>query len=45
MTVAYLMDGVQSGEVLQATGLSAGAAFAELGELLVHGLAVRHRES
>lgn len=45
MTVAYLMDGVQSGEVLRATGLSAGAAFAELGELLVHGLAVRHRES
>jgi len=44
MTVAYLMDGVQSGEVLQATGLSAGAAFAELGELLVHGLAVRDRQ-
>ncbi|MDL4814131.1 TetR/AcrR family transcriptional regulator [Actinomadura opuntiae] len=41
LTVAYLMDGVQSGEVLEATGLSAGEAFAELGELLVHGLAVR----
>jgi AcrR family transcriptional regulator len=45
LTVAYLMDGVQSGEVLEATGLSAGAAFAELGELLVHGLAVRSRQT
>ncbi len=44
LTVAYLMDGVQSGEVLRSTGLSAGAAFAELGELLVHGLAVRNRQ-
>jgi AcrR family transcriptional regulator len=44
LTVAHLMDGVQSGEVLRATGLSAGAAFAELGELLVHGLAVRKRQ-
>ena len=44
LTVAYLMDGVQSGEVLEATGLNAGAAFAELGELLVHGLAVRSRQ-
>src|SRR3954453_6722198 len=41
LTVALLMDGVQSGEVLEATGLSAGEAFAELGELLVHGLSVR----
>lgn len=45
LTVAYLMDGVQSGQVLEATGLSAGAAFAELGELLVHGLAVRDRKA
>ncbi|MFC9837917.1 TetR/AcrR family transcriptional regulator [Rhodococcus sp. NPDC127530] len=41
LTVGYLMDGVQSGGVLEATGLSAGDAFTELGELLVHGLAVR----
>ncbi|MBB6627574.1 TetR/AcrR family transcriptional regulator [Nocardioides sp. KIGAM211] len=45
LTVAHLMDGVQSGEVLEATGLSAGEAFAELGELLVHGLAIRNRRS
>ena len=41
LTVAYLMDGVQSGEVLDATGLNAGDAFTELGQLLVHGLWVR----
>ena len=41
LTVAHLMDGVQSGEVLDATGLSAGEAFTELGELLIHGLSVR----
>ena len=41
LTVAYLMDGVQSGEVLDATGLSAGEAFTELGQLLIHGLSVR----
>jgi len=41
LTVAHLMDGVQSGEVLEATGLSAGEAFTELGELLIHGLSVR----
>lgn len=41
LMVAHLMDGVQSGEVLEATGLSAGEAFAELGELLIHGLSVR----
>jgi len=38
LTVAHLMDGVRSGEVLEATGLSAGEAFTELGELLTHGL-------
>lgn len=41
LTVAYLMDGVQSGEVLDATGMNAGDAFTELGQLLVHGLSVR----
>lgn len=41
LTVAYLMDGVQSGEVLDATGLDAGDAFTELGQLLIHGLSVR----
>jgi len=41
LTVAHLMNGVQSGEVLEATGLSAGEAFTELGELLIHGLSVR----
>lgn len=41
LIVAHLMDGVQSGEVLDATGLSAGEAFTELGELLIHGLSVR----
>jgi len=41
LTVAYLMDGVQSGEVLDATGMNAGDAFTELGQLLIHGLSVR----
>ena len=45
LTVAYLMDGVQSGEVLDATGLSAGDAFTELGQLLIHGLSVRREGS
>jgi AcrR family transcriptional regulator len=39
--IALLIDGVQSGELLQATGLSAGEAFSELGELLVNGLSTR----
>jgi hypothetical protein len=39
--IALLIDGVQSGELLQATGLSAGEAFSELGELLVDGLSIR----
>jgi AcrR family transcriptional regulator len=39
--IALLIDGVQSGELLQATGLSAGEAFSELGELLVNGLSIR----
>ncbi|MBS9376484.1 TetR/AcrR family transcriptional regulator [Rhodococcus sp. B50] len=41
LTVGHLMDGVQSGQVLEASGLNAGDAFTELGELLVHGLAIR----
>ena len=45
LTVAYLMDGVQSGEVLDATGLNAGDAFTELGQLLIHGLSVRREGS
>ncbi|MBT2554151.1 TetR/AcrR family transcriptional regulator [Arthrobacter sp. ISL-5] len=39
--ISLLIDGVQSGELLEATGLAAGEAFTELGELLIHGLAVR----
>ena len=38
--VALVIDGVQSGEVLQETGLSAGEAFAEIGQLLIHGLSL-----
>jgi AcrR family transcriptional regulator len=39
--VALLIDGVQSGALLDTTGLTAGEAFTELGELLVNGLATR----
>ncbi|WP_345061312.1 hypothetical protein [Leifsonia kafniensis] len=39
--IALLIDGVQSGGLLESTGLSAGEAFTELGELLINGLAVR----
>ena len=39
--IALLIEGVQSGELLEQTGLTAGEAFSELGELLVHGLSVR----
>jgi AcrR family transcriptional regulator len=42
--VSLLIDGVQSGELLDATGLTAGEAFTELGQLLIHGLAVRPGE-
>lgn len=45
LTVTYLMDGVQSGEVLDATGLNAGDAFTELGQLLIHGLSLRPNSS
>ncbi|MEV5831632.1 TetR/AcrR family transcriptional regulator [Spirillospora sp. NPDC052242] len=36
--IALAIDGVQSGELLRTTGLSAGDAFAELGDLLLNGL-------
>ena len=36
--VAVTIDAVQSGELLRTTGLSAGDAFAELGDLLLDGL-------
>ncbi|MET0888074.1 MAG: hypothetical protein ABWX92_16680 [Mycetocola sp.] len=39
--VAILIDGVQSGRLLEATGLTAGEAFTELGEILINGLAKR----
>lgn len=39
--IALLIEGVQSGELLEETGLTAGEAFSELGELLMHGLSVR----
>lgn len=36
--VALLIDGVQSGELLAGTELSAGEAYSEIGELVVNGL-------
>ncbi|MFF2486151.1 TetR/AcrR family transcriptional regulator [Microbacterium sp. NPDC058062] len=39
--VAVLIDGVQSGRLLEATGLTAGEAFTDLGEILINGLARR----
>ncbi|MFC3961488.1 TetR/AcrR family transcriptional regulator [Nocardia jiangsuensis] len=36
--VAVTIDALQSGALLDATGLSAGDAFTELGDLLLHGL-------
>lgn len=39
--VALLIEGMQSGELLQQTGLSAGEAYYELGDLIVNGLSVR----
>jgi hypothetical protein len=39
--VALAIDGIQSGELLDSTGLSSGDAFTELGDLLLHGLATR----
>jgi hypothetical protein len=36
--VAVTIDAVQSGDLLRTTGLSAGDAFAELGDLLLDGL-------
>lgn len=42
--VALAIDGVQSGLLLRETGMSAGDAFAELGNLLLDGLASRPRQ-
>jgi AcrR family transcriptional regulator len=42
--VSLLIDGVQSGELLDATGLTAAEAFTELGQLLINGLAIRAEE-
>jgi hypothetical protein len=39
--VALMIDGVQSGTILEATGLTAGEAFAEIGQLLIHGLSLK----
>jgi hypothetical protein len=36
--VAITIDAVQSGALLETTGLSAADAFTELGDLLLHGL-------
>jgi hypothetical protein len=36
--VALTIDAVQSGALLRSTGLSAGDAFSELGDLLLDGL-------
>lgn len=38
--VALVIDGVRSGTVLETTGLSAGEAFGEIGQLLIHGLSL-----
>ncbi|MEU4226977.1 TetR/AcrR family transcriptional regulator [Nonomuraea sp. NPDC026600] len=40
--ITLAIDGVQSGELLRTTGLSAGDAFAELGDLLLNGLSSDH---
>jgi AcrR family transcriptional regulator len=39
--IAMAIDGVQSGALLESTGLNAGAAYAEMADLLLHGLAAR----
>lgn len=36
--VELVIDGVQSGDTLETTGLTAGVAFTELGQLLIRGL-------
>jgi hypothetical protein len=36
--VAVVIDAVQSGSLLERTGLSAGDAFSQLGDLLLDGL-------
>lgn len=39
--IALAIDGIQSGTLLRTTGLGAGDAFAELGDLLLNGLSAR----
>jgi hypothetical protein len=39
--IAMAIDGVQSGALLESTGLNAGAAYAEMADLLLHGLTAR----
>lgn len=39
--IALAIDGIQSGELLRTTGLGAGDAFAELGDLVLNGLNTR----
>lgn len=39
--VARAITGIQSGDILRATGMSSGDAFSELAELLVHGLTAK----
>lgn len=41
--ITLAIDGVQSGELLRTTGLGAGDAFAELGDLLLNGLSSDRR--
>lgn len=41
--IALAIDGIQSGTLLRATGLAAGDAFAELGDLLLNGLSASPR--
>ena len=41
--VAVAIDAVQSGAIIEATGLSAADAFTELGDLLLHGLSQERR--
>jgi len=43
--VAVTIDAVQSGVLLESTGLTAGDAFSELGDLLLEGLSARQGAS
>ncbi len=39
--IALAIQGVQSGALLEPTGLTAGQAYTEMADLLLHGLAAR----